>query len=314
MKKKMLLLVAIGSFTLMSCENDVISPNVESEVNLSSDIDQLIANYESSLDEMNDFVIKGYVDMSEKDEANPTQQEETTASSEIINYLKANISYEKAMESSKMTRDVPGFLHYKVGVFKTTSCGNYREFIYHMDCEDGGWTNIDNPHNESFATFVDKNKNIEFHMCVVDGAYLGGYALCLSPIEVNILVNNNIMIVERYHDNEDSDNKNNVISDLKPAPDGSIGGSKFGNNTLLSWIYDPIGKGATQPYGISYGVISDAGRVTINIDDENKSNSNWARYYDYSKNDNIGPFDMKNKEWFMGFNCWENTSYKVNIN
>lgn len=120
-----------------------------------------------------------------KDETTPTQEVETTASSEIINYLKAKVDLNKTSGYSKTARidyPKPYPTDYMVGVFKTTTCGNSPEFIYLMNCEDGGWTNISNPYKEAFATIVDHNGNIEFHMCVVRGANFGGFALALGPI------------------------------------------------------------------------------------------------------------------------------------
>lgn len=197
-----------------------------------------------------------------------------------------------------------------IGIFKTTTCGNNKEFIYSMDCEDGGWTNISNPMGRTFATSVDGNANIEFHMCVVKGANYGGFGLGLGGIDEVLL--RDLIIVERYHDNEDSDTKNNVISDVKPDAGGFIGPSRFDANTLFSWVWDQSAR--TYYLGYPFGIIAQDGEVVISIDDENKKNTNWARYSEHPYNLNVmnwKEFPFKSDKW--GMNNWENTSYKVKI-
>lgn len=265
------------------------------------------------LDTTNDLTLKGYsIQNNEKDEITPSKDKETIASKEIVNYLKAKIDSEKKREVSKTAIDFPRPSSYMVGVFKTTTCGNSPEFIYFMDCEDGGWTNIQNNKNIPFATYVDKNKNIEFHMCMVTGANYNGFALNLSPIPGSILYNNNLFIIERFHDNEDSSNKNGIKSGQQPNASGYLGGSQFAKNTLFAWVKESSNR--TISLGYSYGVIAENGEIEISIDDENKKNANWARSYDYSRTTNIGPHDLPYKQWVVGFYCWENTGYKIKIN
>ena len=279
--KKEMLPVVLCSILFFSCEKDNLQQGIDTNAELSTELEQLVASYEESLDGTNDFTLKGYQVFGEKDEITPTQEAETTASEEIINYLKAKVDLAKVTGYSKTARaeypqPVPNI--YSVGVFKTTTCGNNPEFIYFMDCEDGGYTNIENPTNQPFATKVDKNKNIEFHMCVVTGANLGGFGLGLSPIPNEVLFNPNVYFVERLHDNEDHDNKNNVLSDIKPDANGHIGISAFTANTLFAWVRDNRGSRTSLPY--KYGVIDSNGTISLNIDDENGKNANFARSYE----------------------------------
>ena len=312
MKKKHLLFTFLCATTLFySCDNDSTSI-IEPEIAAASSIDQLIASYELSLDEIDDYTLKGYTETTEKDESTPTQEPETTASAEIINYLKRKVDQTKLEAYSKTERNqlYPQPASYKVGVFKSTTCGNNPEFNYHMDCMDGGWTNISNPKKRPFATYVDGNGNVEFRMCIVQGANLGGFALALSPIPNNFLTQRSMLIVERYHDNEDSNNKNKVSGALTPNKDNYLGPSCFYDNTLFSWVEDH-GSGGYMPF--AYGVITAIGDIEISIDDENRKNHNRARTIYYTGN---GPWSWKDypyKEWVGGMQLWENTGYKVRL-
>ena len=236
---------------------------------------------------------------------------ETTASLEVINYIKNKINLQLSKEPSKTTRNyaIPSPYKYMVGVFKTNTCGNSPEFIYRMDCEDGGWTNINNPSNKNFATFVDSNGNIEFHMCVVEGANFGGYALSLGVIHNSLIPT--LKRVKRYHDNEDHKNKNSVLSSVKPDSNGFIGESQFRENTLFTWVKDKSSRYNNIQF--SYGVVSGDGNIEINIDDENGKNANWAQYMEM-KNNSGQWLNCPYKEWFDGMYLWENTSYKIKLN
>lgn len=317
---KILLPAVLCSILFFSCEKDSLQQDIDKNAELSTELEQLVACYEESLDGTNDFTLKGYQVLGEKDEITPTQETETRASEEIINYLKAKIDLAKVSGYSKTARaDYPKPVtnSYLAGVFKITTCGSNREFVYFMDCEDGGWTNISNPQNKPFATTVDKNKNIEFHMCVVGNASYDGYVLALSTVEA-LLMNNRMTFIERYHDNEDHGNKNRVISGLIPDASGHLGPSVFSENTLFTWVSD--GRGITPSLPFSYGVVSYStlGSIVLNIDDENGKNGNFARHFVihnenpqnvYGQWENL-PY---NKGWDGGFSFWENTGYQIAI-
>lgn len=304
MKKKFVLSILCSSTLLFSCDNDsssVLNPEAE----MASSVEELKASYEMSLDKSDDCSLKGYVADKVKDEITPTKDEETVSSADIIKALKEELEKGREFAYSKTTRDVPGPVSYQVGLFKISSCGNAQEFIYHMDCEDGGWTSITNPKNRPFATFVDGNGNVEFHMCVAGGASYGGFALSLNPIHISFM--GNMTVVERYHDNEDTNNKNQVLSSYKPhiyAP------TQLGSNSLFTWVRDDSGK----PYWLSYGtfgVISERGDVILAIDDENKKNKNWAHYNERSTVLNWKDFPYRQDKW--GMNLWENTEYRIEV-
>lgn len=305
MKKKILLLSVLCSSTLLfSCDSEsssVLNPEVE----MASSLEQLTASYEMSLDRSDDCTLKGYLAEKIKDEITPTQDEETVSSADIIKVLKDELEKGRELAYSKTTRNVPGPPDYQVGLFKTSSCGNSQEFVYHMDCEDGGWTNISNPRNRPFATFVDGNGNVEFHMCVVKGASYGGFALALAPISQYYM--SKMIIVERYHDNEDSKNKNQILSSYKPHVNAP---TRLADNTLFSWVNDLSGAPNWLSFG-DYGVITQGGDIIISIDDENKRNKNWAHYIERSTVLNWTDFPYKQSKW--GMNLWENTEYKIEI-
>lgn len=314
MKKQWLYLslLATASF-LVSCENESSLDSMDVEAGMFSTVASLEKDYNFSLNENpTDFVLKGYkLPEGDKDELTPTSQEETKASDDIINYMKAKVEKEKNESYSKIRIAEP--TRFYMGVFKVSTCGGHEEFIYFMDCEDGGWTNIENPKNLPFATKVDKNKNIEFHMCVVDNhSEIKGYALSLSDIPNYLL--RGVSIIERFHDNEDHSNKNNIVK----APNGVtgraiLGGTIIDNNSLLSWI-NPGPYIPTMKIGWPHGVIAANGDITINIDDENKSSLDWVRY---CYNIESAPFpwstDFPKEKWEQGFYCWENTAYSVKI-
>lgn len=307
----LLFTILCTTILLYSCDNDTTTI-LEPEVSALSSIDELNSSYELSLEGMSDYKLKGYTEADNKDESTPTQEPETTASQEIINYLKEQVDQLHIEAYSKTARDFPMPASYQVGVFKTTTCGNQKEFKYHMDCMDGGWTNIINPKNRPFATYVDGNGNVEFRMCVVGGYNHSGFALALTPIPDNLLTERQMLIVERYHDNEDSNNKNQVSGDLIPRDNGQLGPSVFNDNTLFSWVEDH-GRGVSYDY--KYGVIAQDGDIEISIDDENRKNHNWARrIYYISGRDPWSWEDCPYKEWVGGMNLWENTGYRVRIN
>lgn len=177
-----------------------------------------------------------------------------------------------------------------------------------MDCEDGGWTNIDNPFNHPIASEVDRNNNIRLKFCIVPYGFYGGYTLHLGTDNPRSFSSTSGML-ERYHDNEDSNNKNNVES----QPNGFIyGGTRFDKNSFFVWVEH---SGPSRNLGFKIGVIHNFGTIALNIDDENKSNSNWHRYYERQLNGNLTEIrDLpENIHWPFGFSMGKNTGYKIAI-
>lgn len=297
----------IISVLLVSCENSNFIDDEINSVNVStSEVSNLIASYELSFEEPNDFNIKGYEDSGIKNETDSTTVPETVASEEIINYLKCKIDEIKNAEFSKMKSERVADDLFRVGVFKIQTCGSYPEFVYFMDCEDGGWTSIDNPFNQPFASEVDRNGNFRFRFCLVPTSFYSGYVLHFGTADpLSLVTTKNVL--ERYHDNEDSKNQNNIES----QPSGlNYGGTHFDKNTLFMWVFQ---EGSGKNLGFQYGVIHEFGTIQLNIDDENKSNSNWHRNTVRDSNGNFHEADFPKDTWINGFNLGKNTGYKVAI-
>lgn len=256
---------------LVSCSSDEeLQDVIANEGKLSpEELENVINDYE--------LVLKGYTldELSkEKDELTPTTQEETDAEPWLISELqKASketmlSNYGKVRSDAKAYASTSGM----VGVFKTSTCGSYREFVYDMDCEDGGDSQAI---GEIGATFVDGNRNVRFYFCLVPAGNYGGGTLLLHdytwyPSE------GDVDVLARYHDNEDHNNKNRIIDNGGLA---STGVSKFEKNTILYWRFS---EKPAQPLYISYAVLTNfpaEGPVLphqLFIDDENGNNTNSA--------------------------------------
>jgi len=212
--------------------------------------------------------------------------------------------YQRALDATYSKTDVStrafSISGITVGIFKYTTCGNYQEFQYHQDNQDGGWTNIAG--SMSGATYVDGSKNLEWRFCVVPGDYnrasgllngqpavrstlrpFGGGVLLLSSYLWEA-IDGTVHVFERYHDDEDSGNANQIknLGGLSQAPDGSIGASKFNKNTFFTWIFaDSQDKytGLGFMYGvIGWGTTGSYYNSKISVDDEDSNNQNWSRW------------------------------------
>ncbi len=86
-KKSLCLSVLPISVLLISCDNsNAIDEDIYSTNEYTTEVANLMVNYETTLEPLNDFTLKGYEDSGIKKETEPTTEPETEASVEIINY------------------------------------------------------------------------------------------------------------------------------------------------------------------------------------------------------------------------------------
>lgn len=206
---------------LASCSSDEglqdIGTNGKELANMINDYELVLKGY--SIDELK----------KEKDELTPTTQEETVAEPWLIKAIQDSIAQIQFSYNNHTRTDAGAYTRAAPleGVFKYETCGRYREFVYHMDCEDGGDTystgNIG-------ATRVDGNGNVEFHFCVIPAGYATGGVLAFY---LPNLYAQNMHVVKRHHDNEDHNNKNHIIDNAGLA---SFGPNYFNNNTGFFWL------------------------------------------------------------------------------
>lgn len=171
-----------------------------------------------------------------------------------------------------------------VGVLKVGSCGNYKELIISVDCEDrrGKSSTSGNVGDSN----VDGNENVHLHFCLVEATryYPGGVLLVNRTPSCP---RNLQRIVVRSHDTEDGNEKNRVES-THPDYNTNEGISKWltqvGRNVTLAWGF-PIGDDRVYPVGpvskINYGLLSglSASTGTIYFDDEDRNNKNWLQLW-----------------------------------
>ena len=261
---------------LASCSSDEelqdISTNNEELANMINDYEIVLKGY--SLDELK----------KEKNESTPTTQEETDAEPWLIDALEKASEETKTSNFGKVRSEAKAYTSIAkiAGVFKINSCGSYREFVYHMDCEDGGDTKSI---GDIGATYVDGNGNVTFHFCLVPvGNYEGG-ALLLhnytwTPEE------GDVDVVLRHHDNEDHNNKNHIVNNGGLT---STGISRFDKNTEFYWRFSN-----NPTYTLTgFGVLSkpEQGPVLphqLFIDDENGKNANTATLWMHRAKKNTG--------------------------
>lgn len=251
---------------LASCSLDEelqdISTNEKELANMANDYELVLKGY--SLDELN----------KEKDELTPTTQNETDAEPWLIKELQKvsketmSYNYGKSRSEAKAYASTSNM----VGVFKVNSCSSYREFIYEMDCEDGGDSQAI---GNIGATRVDGNGNVMFYFCLVPAGNYGGGTLLLNNYTWNI-EEGDVDVLLRHHDNEDHNNKNRIVDNGGLA---STGISQFNKNTDFYWRFSDK---PAQYLSISYGVIrKNAPQIPeqerqLFIDDENGKNANSA--------------------------------------
>lgn len=288
------------SMLFYSCSQDGLLSLDEKDM-LSAELENVVEQFEESI----------------KDEQTPTTQAEAFASTEELSVIRDSLrNVSSAYMSSKMrvsaVSDGTDFGTPKVGVFKVSSCGDYREFVYLMDCEDGGWSSTE---GKVGTTFADGNKNIKFHFCLVPTLDYNGGVLLLSTYQWHPS-HGNVDVVERYHDNEDNKNTNNVESSGGgPVINNSYPGHcRFSENTAFTWRFS---ERKTANLLINYGVLTNSfttedGR--INIDDENGNNGNSAHLWRHKSSDGtLTERNLDSKERFRGITHSENTVYHIRI-
>ena len=180
------------------------------------------------------------------------------------------------------------------------STGTYDVLEIFMDCEDTrnangreGWTG---------GNTVDKNVTLK--LCLVPKSSFSGYKY--TKYAVLSLDYGWDHMIERFFDNEDSNNKNSIklngkILDSKGILNlGGVGGgiTQDKNTTLCFYYYDQDTKTGMESFpdlGIHYGVFgsteeSGRGRGWISTDDEDKKNANqcWNNWYNLARADCSG--------------------------
>lgn len=290
---------------LASCST--LNEELEEVTQLSNELEEVVTDYELTL--------KGYTleeINKEKDEVTPTTQVETSASPELLKALQESLSKVLLPYDSKMRTDTraDGASAPKVGVFKYATCGNYREFVYLMDCQDGGGT-----HSEDDIGASTANGNVRYRFCLVDPGNYGGGTLLLYNYVWNPAVEGDVDVVMRNHDDEDSKNKNKIEDNGGLS---STGLSSFNSNTVFYWRFS---EQRTTSLGFKYGVIRNrAPHIPetfgpyIHTDDENGSNGNHATVWEHTayQNGQLRPYTTVrelNGETFRGIETGPNTTY-----
>ena len=222
---------------LASCTSDEdlqdINTNEKELANMINDYELVLKGY--SLDELK----------KEKDELTPTTQEETVAEPWLIKAIQDSIAQIQFSYNDRTRTDAGAYTRAVAmeGVFKYETCGGYREFVYLMDCEDGGDT-----HSSGIgATRVDGNGNVEFHFCVIPASLSprGGTLVFYQPdIKKHT-------VILRHHDNEDHNNKNHITDNAGLA---SFGPCYFDKNTGFYWKMTGNPGAGKVPF--NYGVLT----------------------------------------------------------
>lgn len=300
--KKILFLCLCGLLFSCSEENDLLEASTESS--LAEELKNVANSYE--------LIIKGYtLDelRKEKDESPKEKKEETVAEPWMIKAIQdsaRNVSLSYGNRTRTDAQVYGGSMN-KVGVFKRTTCGNNREFIYFMDCEDGG-----NTYSVGNIGATEANGNVTFKFCLVDPGNYGGGTLLLYNYQWNIR-EGNVDIVRRYHDNEDVNNRNKV-HDYGGLT--SIGPTQISANTAFYWRFsdrrDRVPEGLVLrpvPHRIPEQI-----PPSIYIDDEDKRNGNEAFLTQFIVNqDGYSGYqinrELNDNETFRGITVGKNTVY-----
>ncbi|CAG9871411.1 hypothetical protein ACNONS_08470 [Bacteroides xylanisolvens] len=279
---------------LASCTSDEdlqdINTNEKELANMINDYELVLKGY--SLDELK----------KEKDELTPTTQEETVAEPWLIKAIQDSIAQIQFSYNDRTRTDAGAYTRAVAmeGVFKYETCGGYREFVYLMDCEDGGDT-----HSSGIgATRVDGNGNVEFHFCVIPASLSprGGTLVFYQPdIKKHT-------VILRHHDNEDHNNKNHITDNAGLA---SFGPCYFDKNTGFYWKMTGNPGAGKVPF--NYGVLTKyfaPGPTAIGvlwIDDENGKNANRAIIWDHNPNG----LELQPEKEYQGIVPGRNTIYYI---
>lgn len=268
--KKILFFCLIALFASCSAEEELQGMSAESTAML-KELENVANGYE--------LMIKGYTldeIRKEKDESPQEKEAVTFAKPWMIKAIQDSLSKTALNYGSKTRADAQpyGGSADRVGLFKSTTCGNYREFVYHMDCQDDGVTRTSGLASVG-ATEVDGN--VTFHFCLVEPGNYGGGTLLFYNYQWKY-TEGSVDVVKRYHDNEDKRNANEIRDNGGLA---STGLSSFSHNTCFFWRFSEKPRRA-MPF--SYGVLRNSSqpiptsmtRSGLIIDDENSSNGNEA--------------------------------------
>lgn len=294
--KKILFFCLIALFASCSAEEELQGMSAESTAML-KELENVTNGYE--------LMIKGYSleeIQREKDETPQEKEAVTFAKPWMIKAIQDSLSKTALNYGSKTRADAQpyGGSADRVGLFKATTCGNYREFIYHMDCQDGG-----NTRGGAGATVADGN--VTFYFCLVEPGNYGGGTLLFYNYQWNYK-EGNVDVVKRYHDNEDKRNANEIRDNGGLA---STGLSVFSHNTCFFWRFSEKPR-RVMPF--KYGVLRNSGAPTsiiqqpprLIIDDENSSNGNeaivWVHTTHFNNTGGITspPRKMNSGETFRG--------------
>lgn len=301
--KKILFFCLIALFASCSAEEELQGMSAESTAML-KELENVTNGYE--------LMIKGYSleeIQREKDETPKNDKVETAAEPWMIKAIRDSLDKITLSYGNKTRADAYAYTRatVKVGVFKYGTCGNNREFTYFMDCEDGG----DSSSRGSIGSSeVDANGNVRFRFCLVDPGNYGGGVLLLCDYTWGTS-SYDIKIVERYHDDQDGNNKNKI------EDNGGLlytGPTIFSANTKFFWIYDDSSNRKTLPF--VYGVVDNLQIPlkdnVIHTDDEDTRNGNEA-YLHAGANSRQ---DLNNENfgnYYRGIQAGRNTDYYIKI-
>ena len=277
MKTKQFVLVLLITLFIYSCEKEEVT--IE-EINLTEEIAKIETSYKEG-------------DVKIEDSSNLNGKVETVASEEYMEELLRVV--EKSFSKQK-TYLKSGSTYYTKGVFKNTTCGNYKELEIFMDCEDSGASSFKS--GSVGASYVTSGtKNVGFRVCVVDdvlfGPYTNGGTITYNYGVLNLGVQEpGVSRLVRGFDNEDSGNANYAIFDGSYYS-GTMGDCHIGSgnpNTQLSFSYYdtyfdnwdnlpyPYTSTSMPNIGFSYYVLADWHTGYIYTDDEDRRNANYCYF------------------------------------
>lgn len=301
--KKILFLCLTALFVSCSAEEGWQERGAE-ESTLAEEFKNIANGYE--------LMIKGYTLeelQEEKDETPKSDKVETVAEPWMIKAIRDSLEKTSFSYGNKTRADAQpyGGEVNKLGVFKFGSCYNNREFVYFMDCEDDG--------NSCAIGDIGSSEvggNVVFKFCLVDPANYGGGALLLYNYIWDKYAGD-VSTIERYHDNEDKRNKNEIMDNGGLA---STGPTNFSANTKFFWIYFHGTSIRKLPF--QYGVLGDNPPPLIShqiqIDDEDSRNGNEAILREHiSATGMTYTRRLNDNEYYKGISASRNTTYSMKV-
>lgn len=197
-----------------------------------------------------------------------------------------------SIAKQKLMRTVYSTVGDVVGVFKSGSCGVYKELDVLIDAEDTHA--VSRTENMVGDSFVDKNGNINFKFCLTEASqyYPGGVFLVDHINYFQTDTRQDMKIVVRYHDCDDKGSVNRASGThpkYNSASTISNGYTKLDANAALAWAYPNVSNRPTMcltklgpKSRINYGLLAGTtasimGRIFV--DDEDSKNKNWAKLY-----------------------------------